>query len=743
MVRPKNEIVLHVLFRIYEKNGRRPISVSEIIKELTMRGYRISERWTREILERYVTEGLVEKIEGWPSKYKPRRNPPSTIVPLIEFLGPSVSGGEVSERVELRETDYTERVAKYLLDLMRKQPRILKLIEEFAPLLASMDPVEEAVELMKYLCESFYRNSDEVKRRRILFSVSRLIRQWYASVLGVPVVQLNPNVLKDHEISELCGNAGKILGKVAAIGISIGSAAGHRHPTSVIAYDEKRLRKYLQQRIIGRKMVEEVPVVNGEKLIYVSGHDTSYWPISIRTPTMPGYLSSARMYILSGISYSTWIETHSHSIRYVAEVQPSPARLAELRRDEAIRAGYLVTPEMIEESEQSEKRLVEAAMNTLEYTIMSNEITGTRTGTKIAESGYSWSPIEERPAAPPAPILHDGRLFPYEHKLGDYAGGYGDYHAFLVRLSIARFGDIVRYIMGDEDLTIIGVVKRPRSPTLHPLLIWGLRKAKEKTKMTDDEFWENVSRWLYERHEIVALFRGLYNKWQLRPNTTFRTAIILRRYWAADTTFMEAFTDPEYGADEIKDEYSKGFWLEKPVFSRRQLEVGGRGLRGYLRYRGVEARAEEVLAYVLANATVALYYILPPTLNILETGKNYVEVGLPRYELLVRPISLYGFDVKRYSDYIKRVINGTILSRTPTSPSAIKLFDYEPHEVPEDLSGGHWAVITIVPHHIKRADEYSKQYDNLLRSAYLNELKRAMDRIIALEEKRKAPTFMC
>ncbi len=753
----KKELIYRVLYDLYSRSGR-PVTVADIHRELIQMGYNVSERWIRKVLENYVRKGYADKTSGKPAYYKPRRRPISVIT-LDEFLGRMETSEEVSGKVELKEADYTEQVAMYILKRLKEQPRLLRIIEEHATEIADRNPIEEIIKLVDFLCKCTYSSDivkDEQRYWKIIRKIERITRRWLGSVLGIPITDLNPRILGKYSPDILCGKAGEeILGKIAAIGIGIRSGIGVSGPTAIFAYNKERLKYYLMMRIVDDKVVVETDVCKPEEFIYISGHDTSYWPVIIRLPE-GGVPASTRLYILSGIRYSTWFVSRGMQIRYVAEIAPHPSSLAYYNRRDAIEQGFLITQDVIEESEEKESRLVEASMNILEYQIIINTITGFTLGRTLKIGGPDVEGVGN-PIPPPRPIFHDGRLFPYEHKLGDYVGGYGDWHSRLVRLSISKFRDIVRHVVGDEDLRIVGVVKRGRAPTIHPLIIWILRDLKAFNN--DDEFWTLITRWLYERFEVTYLFKGVLKKRKLPSNKTLRTVGVIRRYWAMDDEFMRAYTDKEFGGKSLFDEYDERFWLEKPVFCREQMrEDEEKGLRGYLQLRGIEGNADKTLAYVLANASIALTYVLPPRENFnIELDNDAIEFAMPRYEVLVRPLPIAVRNkgllmnlteesssnveniISEYRKYVREVLKELAIPRIPRKGPEPVLFKYDIAEVYENLGDDTWNIFMPIPLHIKRADEFAKRYDEELRELYKNELFKALKQISIQDRYRQQP----
>ncbi|MCD6369702.1 MAG: hypothetical protein J7L38_07920, partial [Thermoproteales archaeon] len=363
--------------------------------------------------------------------------------------------------------------------------------------------------------------------------------------------------------------------------------------------------------------------------------------------------------------------------------------------------GYIITPEMIEQSEERAERLAEAGINIIEYSLIEDAILNP---SRRLENGP--------PPVPPRPILHDGRLYPYEHKLGDYEKGYGDWHSKLVRISVYRFSNIVRAVIGDPRLRIVGVVKRARAPYLHPLIVWLLFKNKKFEN--EEKFWEYIDKNIYERWEVTRMLSKLF---ELRPppeGYTYRTFGLIRRYWAMDEEVMRAFVR---SADTLEKEYDQNFWLYEAVFSITQEY--GLGLKGYLEAKGVEAGADETLAYVYANASVALTYIVPPDIALTE------NVLLPRFEVLVPPLK----SVKSV-DVIREELNSLAI---PTIKLNRVLYGYQVADVSEDMVDRKIISLLVVPHHIYQADQYARFYDGELRERYVNELIGAVLKIMKEE----------
>jgi len=745
-VKVSEEEVFKAIREFASKYYRGP-SVSELHGYLLSKGVYISERGLRYIIKRLVSSGKVREVKGRPLRYEPVKG---TFIPLTELVKSMRTSEEVSGEVELKESDYTQRVAQFLIDYLNKQPKILDLIERNADKLAQANPIEAALELIDWVCREVTTAASQGRSNLAVMvrTAERLIKRYYASVLGVPVkFTVRDNAISSVSADKLCGSADSgILGRVAAIVFAV-----RRNPKAasgfqvIIGYNRKRLERYLMQRFLSDRLVVSVRTVDPGEINYVSGHDTSYWSIELNPFLLSqfhGIPVSTEMYLLAGIRYLTWRAQKGDKVIQVREVVPHPRNLPSLKHPEAVNRGYLITPQMIEDSEERVSRLVEAAMNILEYGMILDDIEGRSSGALLDED-LAEDEFFSRPLGAPRPILHDGRILPYEHKLGDYAGGYGGWHSRLVRQSMNLFAGLIRAVIGDDRLLICGVVKRAHSPYLHPLLIWLLKKI---GLISEDEFWENITRWVYERFEVSRLFCGL-SKRGVQKGVTYATVPVVRRLWAMDDQIMYALTrTPEA---DMYAEYSEDFWLNKALFDADQIsgEIEP-GLRGYLSKYEAGEREARLLAYVLANASVALTYVMPPYVNFCSNPKmGLLGVVIPRYEILIRPLSFFRtssqsasekqsrYDINEFRKYVISLVQGLAIPKIPERTSGSRyLFKYEVAGINENISRGRpSSVYMVLPHHICEADRLVRRYDEELKNMYVSELIRAISRILRSE----------
>lgn len=748
MPRASRKLILEALEELYRRM-RVPVRPADVYRYLREKGIAISERSVREALAHYAKVGVLERIESAPNKvyYKPRRDRSAPRVRRLDefvIMTPKTSE-EASAEVEAHEE--TERLSKTIAGQiarrLKETGKLSFLVRRHAGDLANKDPIELTIGLVRSLCRGFYETTQDPHRYVVVVEVSKyVVWRWLASVLGVPVLALRKGharkvkewlrvqgVPEENAVNVLCGKAEEILDLIAspataaAFGVEQ-EAGGEGH--SFFMYSEARLKRVLARRIVDDRLVVEAEVAPSREVVYVAGHDTSSWPILIHPEIVLGYPGPPEeVYVLAGVIYKTWRAARGNRTYHVSEVVPHPRSLGELDRTDAIDRGFIVTPDMLEEAGRGGRRVVEAAMNVLEYSIISEELTA-RPGPRglVIDGDYT-----EKPSFEPRPIYHDGRLFPYEHRIDDYAGGYGEAHTRLVRAGFARFRSILRAVASDERVVIVGVVKRPYSPTVYPLILYGLREA---GAIDDWELWRLLQLGAaLERYIVADLLTAVYEvrREQLGSGKILRTVAIVRRLWAMDDKLMRAFTDRTYGARSLDDESQESFWLEKAVVEKEQLDEDvdcGTGIRGYLCMKGINGGPyDDILAYVLANASAAVTYVLPPPNDVVDL--NYLKkvrerLALPRYEVLVPPPR--SADLERYREGVRQRLARAVLPRIPG------LADYDVPEIIDEKWGRPFKFLTLVPRHIFMADAYVKKFDAMLRDAYYSRLLEQLKRIL-------------
>ena len=235
-----------------------------------------------------------------------------------------------------------------------------------------------------------------------------------------------------------------------------------------------------------------------------------------------------------------------------------------------------------------------------------------------------------------------------------------------------------------------------------------------KNGLIDEEiFLRMATKSLFERLEASVLLFTLYKKDPPPPGYTYRTFGMIRRFWSMDLNIMRAYV---MSAESLKDEYNIDFWLLKCIFG--SPDIYGYGLRGYLEEHGIESGADEILSFVLANASVAMTYILPPGIKPTD-DLLYQRILLPRIEVLVPPPANTSIisEIKKKLDFLA----------IPTiEEKGGILYGYQHEAVTEKIGEQRHLILMILPHHIVMSDEYAKKYDEQLRMRYYTEILHAI-----------------
>ncbi|MDK2464714.1 MAG: hypothetical protein QI223_08090 [Candidatus Korarchaeota archaeon] len=697
MSRPSLDEEVYSIVLALRARGIHAPTVRDVVREAERRGLRASERGIRYALARLVDRGRLVRLRGRPARFVPAGE-----TTLELHLGAPYDSGMVTE-----EREREEPVERYLADLLERGARLESVVEEHAEEIAGADPVEVLVEMASWLAERFHRcvrrwgSADPARRGALedeLQRIEALVRRYYGNVLSVPLWtrRVDPEELEAagdlRDLRELPWDS-----RVAPIGIRLGRGA-----QGYLAVHRGLLRDHLTRVILGRSVAEERPLADPEEIWYVTGHDTSFWPIRLVETAgglLPRYMR-AELYVLAGIIYRTWRvdgrSSREPGVRAVWDVIPEPAELPSMGSRTALARGYVLTPDLLDViPEPLVRKTVEAQMNVLEYNLARDLLT---------PGAVVGSPDRLAPITPPNVLLHDGRLAPYEHKLDDLT--YHPPHGTIVRRALAGFLSLIDAVER-SGVTMVGVVKRPGIVSILPVILWVLRDLGE---LSDKDLLRLALNPRLEQRLAAALFRGLRRSRGSRPGVTRRTFAVVRSLWAMDGKTLAACA--EYARDH-RDPYREDFWLDVPRFPGETQERPG--IRGLAEERGLEYGAEEIISRALARTRVAVFYYDPPVRNL--TG----EVVLPRFEVLLPPSA-------RREAWIRRV-DSALLPTTPPGPNRVRLLGYELRIIDDGSEGGRMEVL-ILPDHVHLADEYARYYDRQLRAGFSRVLQEAVARIL-------------
>jgi len=402
-------------------------------------------------------------------------------------------------------------------------------------------------------------------------------------------------------------------------------------------------------------------------------------------------------------------------------VFPNPDNIdAYLRpRDDAF--PFLVTTSDVAKTEYAEKRLLEAAMNALEY----KSIIATTDRISSAE-----------------PLYLDGRLFPYEHRLDDLFYFHGRY----VYRALKEYRNVTARA---SQHPIIGIVKRPGISVLwHFARYVILSSLSNELRLDETALLLTELKSPYIHDGVLALRMLMSAKGKCKGQELVTTFAVIRPYWVLEPKFLQ-FADEYLRTEEGRERWYK--FLERehdPEFWRavfRYVFDKDENFRNNIENLAdleEEGNANRVI-YTLADVTasrVATFYVAPLELlinNIESLPRDLTEhIGLARWEIMIPPSS----DPKAVWQYIRRAL------RHPSGFTS--LYESYTHlsKYPETF-GLHlllpkpvWFAHEVVT---KRTEELKSRYAVALKSkiarseALLRELKEKPEEIAALISRAK------
>jgi len=692
-----DNIILKILEYLHLRHGR-PVTAAEVYRELRKRypSYTRSERWIRERLNLLAQQNKVIKTgKGYIPLTKQAR--------LDEFLkiGEQKTSGEITREYEFKQFEELQQIleeavqplAKDLAELATKSANITYEVANIASELATENPIDLFVDFILWLKDRFEYyaeaalskdSSIKAKKERVralarLRIIRALVEKLYGSTLGVPI--------------EITG--GKLTSKTfAAIRIRM---KDNPHDRSELQFElnEQLLREILKRRIPDETVIvyEEGNHLNKGYALII-GQDTSVHELELsRDLKVPLNIPIVlpEFYVLAGIRYATWSDREGRIFQLENEegtpyeIIPEPEDLSKMDRDEALRRGYVLTPDILNLVPEGMRRhTVEAQMNVLEYNMVLDSL-----------KPHSMPFREERkvPPKPPEVLFFDGRLFPYEYKLDDAA--YTWPHGEFVRAAMGLFYEVIQTVtVFWRDTIIVGVVKRSGSLQIAPIILWYMLK---KGLINEDDFWRLLS---INEQELVSLLLAALR----REDKFVRTFIVIKRVWPADERLMSAFIR---SAKSIDDEDREEFWNRELKLSTTSKTV--KGVEKYFEEKGVDIWGAEIYSRVLASAAVASFYALPPGANILDNGLLIAVV--PRLEVLLPLPYASSERWKERLELAREAAKRVLVRESPLlSYSFYELYD-EVFTIPS-VSG------LIVPRHIELADRYAREFAHHIKGMY-------------------------
>jgi len=383
-------------------------------------------------------------------------------------------------------------------------------------------------------------------------------------------------------------------------------------------------------------------------------------------------------------------------------VFPEPDSIDTYLRPRGDAFPFLVTTsDVAKTTEYAEKRLLEAAMNALEY----KSIIATADRISSAE-----------------PLYLDGRLFPYEHRLDDLFY----YHGRYVYRALKEYRNV---IVRASRRPIFGIVKRPGISVLwHFARYIILSNLSNELRLDETALLLTELESPYIHDGVLALRMLMSAKGKCKGRGLATTFAVIRPYWVLEPKFLH-FADEYLRTEEgrerwrkfLEREHDPEFWraVFRYVFSKDENFKNNIENLADLEEEGNASRVIDMLANVTASR-VATFYVAPPELlnKIESSSRDLTEhLGLARWEIMIPP----GGDAKAVWQYIRRA-----LRHPPSFTSLYTLYTYLSKH-PETL-GLH----LLLPKPVRFAHDIVTKRIEVLTSEYAVALKSKIARSEAL-----------
>ena len=649
---------------------RRLLTASEIADYLRTNGIHKSTKWISVILKYLVHEGKILEVPRGRITYYMLH--PSQLDNKQHILDEYIRvDKEVETLSELKAKLEAEEYLRYIKELPARTPSeviakeilhdklfpeiLEKRLEEIAPELSKENPKKLLREMFEDLIHRYRKYAEELKgtkdrkREEELYKklerIIHIINTVYVFVLGIPISHSKKKPRGPSEVARIY-------------------LPDRRMKEYEAEYDLNLLIRYLERRIPDESFIVFENGEGGYDLLL--GIDTSTMPVSIIIPHILRRAINLRLNTVVGYTTSTDENGKRRPIIF-----PRPESIDGYEEDRAEEEGIIIRPETLSfYPDYYHDRIREAQMEYLQNKFIN----------KSLSPDPSDADIYEKLKRPPNALLSDGRIFPAEHKLGDYVALHGKF----VRKSIRAYVSLLRNAEALKDhMVILGVVKRGQLAYLWKIVSWYMMK---KGLISEEEFLD--PRNLYTggeklRDEYISYL--IFKKvWDPIGKKFPRTFSIIRRFYSMDRILMNALGQ----ADTIDAENDIMFWFKEATI----YGEGTTGLSGYVEDHGLEGDEAWPYSEACARGAVAMFYYIPPiNLNI----PNSHQLRPPRFEVVI-PYSY--LKEPSMQDKIRGLISNAIKGINSDEPVT-----YE-----EAVEG----IFLIVPSVVKMAHQHVKNFQS-------------------------------
>ena len=606
-MRGKRDIDKEIM-KILTEAGR-PLSASEVQKELEKRGIKITYAWTKTKLDRMVARGEIDRLRiGRRDKYGLK----GVVATLDRFIKYETADEDEKTRllddlskedIDVDELAVFEDAISPWLEIVHLWKDVIEpvinnneIIINFIntePLNFFIELINRATTLSQELYQKFLSESNIRVRRRIQ-NRSRILktalRRLFA-YLGLPQILLDFDARR-----------GIVIAKIA---------------------DQALLEKMLKENIIGNKMIDVIYDVYETKdnskemstFLISTGVDGTRFIVPPglflrRFRPVGPLLESPPIYIHAAVS--CWLDVVEGEIK-AFDPRPLPEHWADYKRIDAEEEGFIVTPASLQEMDQSLwKRAGEAALDAVEYRKLKEaflppkDLLGT-------ESPY----VSSRPLI----AFLDGRIFPYEFRFDDYLHDHGKFvqAAFINMADLIAGNDL--YNQPENPRTIIcGVVKRSGLNVFKIILSFWLYM---EGLIEEDTFWKIMDAPLTDGYLLWKIFSLIRSRLDEKIREGLLVTFRVRKPFYSMIQEVTILEDKEYMnllAEESAEEKMKILG---------DLSLWEDALRRYARKRRMPEVDVGPYAVACTSAFILQFYCDAPYLS------NLQDLILPRFEVLI------------------------------------------------------------------------------------------------------------
>lgn len=684
------------------KKSRRPMSASEVQKELKRRGIKISYAWTKSKLDSLVSEGRIARLRRGRRDFYGNRDIIVTLDRYIQYETADQAEKEyIKKDLEVEELVVFEEALKPWLDIIdlwrdKIEPVLVK--DNNLVKFTSTKPSRFFFELIKravYISQELHRrfiSESNIKirwriRHRSIVLKKALLR--LCSYLGLPKIVLDFEAKKgtvlvnipDYEILEM-------MIEESIVGEEMISVVRHLDAMAK-EYEKDTFASLVSAGVDGTRFI--VP---------------PWLFIRLFRPATP-LLESPPIYVHAAVS--SWLDVAEGELK-ACDPRPLPEDWADYKRPKAEEEGLIVTPASLQDMNPALwKRAGEAALDAVEYR-------------KLEEA--FWPPKDvlgtdlRYSAARPLIVFLDGRIFPYEFRIDDYLHDHGKFVQ-------AAFANLVK-VMGSNDIynppgnprtLICGVVKRSGLNVFRIVLSFWLFM---QGLIGEDDFWRIMEAPLPDGYLLWKIFSLIRRQGELGSSesellVTFR--------------IRKPFFSMVQEVTLLKDVTALGRTAKEKIEGLSNLSVWEDALREFAR----ESRMPEVnvgpYAVACTSAFILHFYCDAPHLSPLRG-----DVILPRFEVLI-PYRI----PRRRSDLL--LFDESVLGRMNYLFGRLKNW-FVFYKIYEER--GERESRLLVPREVNSAHEWANELGREYKTTIVGLLEEAFIRLLtrnsSIHSRRKPPT---